>query len=361
MSKKNVAILFGGLSSEHEVSIKSACTIMRHIPNDKYDIITIGITKNGRWLLYSGNIDNIENGSWENDLNNLPAYITPDPSIHGIMVLKNNEAKFIKIDVVIPVLHGKNGEDGTIQGLLTLSKIPFVGCNTISSAMCMDKVVTNIMLENAKIEQANFTWITKEDFNRDIQHCICKIENELKSYPIFVKPANAGSSVGISKAHNREELVSAINTAICEDDKILFEESINGQEVECAILGNDNLISSPIGEIAPSNEFYDYDAKYLSNSKLLIPAHISEEISEKIKQIALRAYKFLGCQGLSRIDFFVEQNTNRVLLNEINTFPGFTSISMYPMLMNQLGISLPELIDRLISLALERNERLNAK
>ena len=361
MPKKIVAILFGGVSSEHEVSIKSACTIMRYIPSDKYDIITVGITKSGRWVLYSGNINNIENGSWENDCDNLPAYIIPDPSIHGIMVLENNKVKFIKVDVVIPVLHGKNGEDGTIQGLLTLSEIPFVGCDTISSAMCMDKVVTNIMLENAKIEQAKFTWVSSADFNKDIQHCICKIENELKSYPIFVKPANAGSSVGISKAHNREELISAINAAMCEDNKILFEESITGQEVECAVLGNDNPILSPIGEIAPSNEFYDYDAKYLSDSKLLIPAHISEETSEKIKQIALKAYKALGCQGLSRIDFFIEKNTNRILLNEINTFPGFTSISMYPMLMNQLGISLPDLIDKLISLALERKEQLNAK
>ena len=266
----------------------------------------------------------------------------------------------LPVDVVIPVLHGKNGEDGTIQGLLTLSGIPFVGCDMISSAMCMDKVVTNIMLEAAGIAQARFAWVLAFDFFKNREASLASLEKKIKTYPVFVKPANAGSSVGVSKAENREELMRAIEIAAKEDDKILVEEGICGQEVECAVLGNHELVASIVGEIDVSEGFYDYDTKYKNNNaKLHIPAKISEEAAAEVQRIAKQAYKIMGCSGLSRIDFFVERGTQRILLNEINTFPGFTAISMYPSLMAEVGYPLGTLIDTLITLALERNRKID--
>ena len=356
MSKKNIAILFGGMSSEHEVSLRSAVFFLRNIPKDKYKPIPIGITKKGEWFLYTGPIENIEDRSWENDPNNRPIWLNPAPCFHGFFFAEKGEFVLTKVDAVIPVLHGKNGEDGTIQGLLTLSGIPYVGCNILTSAICMDKVMTNILLSYASIDQAKFSWVLAKDFIKSPEECIEKIEREVGSYPVFVKPANAGSSVGISKVRKREELSKAIAVASKEDYKILIEESITGQEVECAVLGNDEPITSIVGEIAPPDGFYDYEAKYINNTtKLYIPAHISTETSEKIRELSAKAYRLMGCRGLCRIDFFVEKNTGRILLNELNTFPGFASISMYPMLMDRVGIPPAQLIDNLITLALNKD------
>lgn len=358
MEKKRIAVIFGGKSSEHEISRVSASYVISQIPADKYEIITIGITKSGRWFLYCGPTEKISDGSWEKDENNLTAFIAPAPSVHGIIIInKDGSTRKLYLDVVFPVLHGKNGEDGTLQGLLEMSEIPYVGCGVLASAECMDKISTNIMFEHAGIDQAAFTWFYSSQYFADPEKYIAQIENDLGSYPVFVKPANAGSSVGISKAHDRSELHAAIEKAAKEDSRILVEENIVGKEVECAVLGNKDIFVSVPGQIAPAAEFYDYDAKYCSNdSQLYIPAHISDETAEKVKKIAAKAYLALECEGLSRVDFFVTDE-GRILLNEINTLPGFTSISMYPKLMAESGLGGSDLIERLISLAFERADK----
>ncbi len=355
MQKKRIAVIFGGKSSEHEVSRVSATNVIRSIPKDRYDVLTIGITKQGRWLLYSGDTSAIANGSWEKHPDNLTAFIAPAPSVSGMVVIHPDRTEIIKIDVIFPVLHGKNGEDGTIQGLFEMSGIPYVGCGVLASAACMNKAVTNIMLEKFGIDQAKFTWFYAHEYFEAPDRIIADTEKELGSYPMFVKPANAGSSVGISKAHNRDELIKAIEIAAREDSTIVIEENIDGLEVECAVLGNEKPIASIPGQIAPASEFYDYDAKYNdANSQLYIPARISDELMEKVRETAVKAYTRIGCSGLSRVDFFVTKD-GRVLLNEINTLPGFTSISMYPKLMAASGIESERLIEELIKYAFERN------
>ena len=349
MQKKRIAVIFGGKSSEHEVSRVSASYVISQIPSDKYEIVTIGITKEGRWFLYDGDISAIADGSWEHNENNRTAFIAPAPSVSGIIIINKDGTT-----VVFPVLHGKNGEDGTLQGLLEMSGIPYVGCGVIASTECMDKISTNIMFEHAGIDQAKFTWFYTGEFKKNPDEYISRIENELGGYPVFVKPSNAGSSVGITKAHSRDELITAIEKASKEDSRILVEENIIGKEVECAVLGNEDPFVSVPGQIAPAAEFYDYDAKYNNaESKLYIPAHISDELIGRVQQIAARAYTTLACEGLSRVDFFVTDE-GRILLNEINTLPGFTSISMYPKLMAASGFESSKLIERLIELAFER-------
>lgn len=356
VQKINVGILFGGKSSEHEVSRVSASSIIKNISKDKYEVYNIGITKSGEWFLFSGDISEISSGKWEENTGNKKAFIAPDTYNKGLTVIDDSgKAEFIKLDVVIPVLHGKNGEDGAIPALLQLANIPFVGCGMGAASACMDKVITNSVLTYHGIDKPKFNWFYFYDFQNDATKYIEKTEKIIKKYPMFVKPANAGSSVGISKANNREELIESVYIAAKEDNKILVEEGIDGQEVECAVLGNNELLASTVGEIAPSNDFYDYDAKYLSgSSELYIPAKISKDVAEKVREIAKKAYKVMGCSGLSRVDFFVEKGTNRVVLNEINTFPGFTDISMYPKLMEHSGIKFTELIDKLIALAMSR-------
>lgn len=355
MSKLNIGIICGGNSSEHKISLSSAETISKFISGEKYNVYYIGITKSGKWYLL-GNREYISDDSdWETNPNNKPAVISPDAGTKGIIIQNKNEITTIKLDAVIPVLHGKNGEDGSVQGLLQLSGIPVVGCDMTSSAACMDKVITNTMLSFNKIEKAKFHWFTKYDFEKNPEKCVEETELTLKKYPMFVKPSKAGSSVGISKAKNKDELIKAIKIAAKEDEKILIEEAIEGKEVECAVLGNDELIASVVGEISPSGDFYDYDSKYVSgDSGLHIPARIDEKTAKEIQKIAKKAFKIMGCKGLSRVDFFVENETNRILLNEINTFPGFTEISMYPKLIEKSGYPLPKLIDKLIELAIKK-------
>lgn len=350
MEKKRVAVLFGGVSSEHEVSCLSASSVIRNIPKDKYEVVCLGITKAGSWHLYDGPVENIADGSWEKSPALRPAFLSPDALVHGISA--GNES--IRVDVVFPVLHGKNGEDGTMQGLFQLAQLPYVGCDTLSSAVCMDKGVTNTLLEAAGIGQAKFVWFFSRDYNKE--SVVKNIQEKLGGFPVFVKPANAGSSVGITKVSNEDGLDAAIATAAHEDKKIVIEENIDGQEVECAVLGNDDPVASVVGEIAPSAEFYDYDAKYVSGtSQLYIPAHIKDETAEAIRMAAVKAYRMLGCEGLARVDFFVRKSDGAVLLNELNTLPGFTSISMYPKLFEACGIFYGELLDKLITLAFERS------
>ncbi len=352
MAKISLGVIFGGVSSEHEVSLMSAASILENLSAEKYCVYQIGITKEGKWLLYSGPVSGLSDGTWETHPQNVPAFLSPDSSIKGLVVLEEGKSRIIPIDVIFPVLHGKNGEDGTIQGLFQLSGIPFVGCRTLSSAVCMDKAVTHSLLTGANIEQAHYLWFYADRFSAAADTIKNKIKARL-NFPVFVKPANAGSSVGVSRVDREEDLDAAILKAAREDHKIVVEEGIMGQEIECAVLGNRDAEASIVGEIGASAQFYDYDDKYVNGtSQLYIPARISEETAQKVREIAVRAYRLLGCRGLARVDFFVTQGDNRVILNEINTLPGFTSISMYPKLWAATGLPYPQLLDRLIELSM---------
>lgn len=351
--KKKVLVLFGGVSSEHEVSLNSARSVIENIPADKYDVLPMGITSDGRFFLYTGDTANMPEDKWLDDESKLEsAVISCDRAHHGIIHLGSGKVEYI--DVVFPVLHGKNGEDGTMQGLLEISGIPYVGCGTTASAICMDKGVTNAMADFIGIAQAKWTAFDKHAYFAG-KEAILNAAAEKLGFPIFVKPANAGSSVGISKAKNMAELEAACEKAFEHDKKLVLEEGIVGREVECAVLGNDEPIASVVGEIVPCNEFYDYDAKYLANeSELHIPARLSAEKAEEVRSTAVKAFRALGCAGFARIDFFVRDSDGAVMLNEPNTIPGFTSISMYPKLFAASGIPYPELLNKLIEYASER-------
>lgn len=352
---KKVLVLFGGVSSEHDISLISASSVIKNIPSDKYDIIKIGITKSGEWFLYNGSEDNLPGEKWLSDKNNLiSAVISPDRKDHGIIIKKDSGFEVQHIDIVFPVLHGKNGEDGTIQGMLQLSGIPFVGCDMVSSACCMDKAVTNSLADANGIPQAKWLAVKINEYKKQPSAFLDKAGNYL-SFPIFVKPANAGSSVGISKACSKDELSIAIDKAFKEDPKVVLEECIIGAEVECAVLGNDNPIASIPGQIVASSDFYDFDAKYVSGtSELHIPALIDDKKIAEVRAAAVNAYKALGCSGLSRVDFFVRKSDGKVMLNEPNTIPGFTSISMYPKMFAASGIEYSKLLDDLLTLAEEK-------
>ena len=352
VNKLTVAVIFGGQSSEHEVSRVSASSIISNLDSEKYYVIPVGITKSGKWMIYNGPIENIKNGEWEKF--GTPAILSPDASQKGLLKLVGDKAKLIPIDLAFPVLHGKYGEDGTIQGLFELAQIPYVGNGVLSSSVSMDKAFTKIIAKNAKITQAKYVEVHSEDFNK-IKSIATKIEKKL-GYPCFVKPANAGSSVGITKAHNKDELIEGLKLAAVHDRKIVVEEGIVGREIECAVLGNgDNISASCVGEIFAAAEFYDYDAKYNNSaSKTVVPAEISKEKQDEIRKTAIKVFKAVDGNGLARVDFFVEKDTERVIFNELNTLPGFTPISMYSMLWNACGKPMNVLLDELIDLALER-------
>jgi len=355
-NKKTVAVLFGGRSSEHEVSRTSATMVINNVPADKYNTVMVGITRDGRWYLYEGDVALLADGSWENSGKLTPAFISPDTATHGLVVMRESGVETIYVDVVFPMLHGKNGEDGTMQGLLELAGIPYVGCDCASSAVCMDKALTNTLLEFGGIPQAKFIWFTAADWAENSQYYTDRIDSEL-GYPCFVKPANAGSSVGISKCRSRDELAAAIELAAANDFKIVIEEGVDGAEVETAVLGNSDgeITVSTVGEIVPAADWYDYDAKYNNaESELHIPGRLSDETMALIKERARKAYRILGCSGLTRMDFFVRRSDGEVMLNEPNTLPGFTPISMYPKLMAFDGIDNTTLVDRLLTLAVER-------
>lgn len=352
MSKKELCVIFGGKSPEHTISRKSVTSILNNLNKDKYNISVIGITKQGEWYLYTGDYANIEGGEWEYDeLNKKKAHLSPDAADKAIVIFDKGLVTRIHPDVIFPVLHGEYGEDGAIQGLFELSGIPYVGTGVMTSANCMDKFSTKIFLNNAGIPQADWVEVL---FSDDIENKMNEIEEKL-GYPCFVKPARTGSSVGVGKAHNREELNTAINNAAKFDRKILVEENIDGHEVECAVLGNSDPKAATVGEIMPTVEFYDFDAKYNdATTKLQIPADLPKDTIEAIRSYAVKAFKAVDGQGLSRIDFFVKNSDGSIILNEINTLPGFTNISMYPKLWNAVGIGYSELLDRLIELAEER-------
>ncbi len=353
-SKRRIAVIFGGVSSEHEVSLMSATSIIANLSPEKYDVVKVGITKQGKWLLYDGSLDALRDGSWETSSRTVPAFLSPDPSVHGLVVLKDSGTEIFRLDCIFPALHGKNGEDGTIQGLFQLSGIPYVGCDTLASAVCMDKAITHTLLSAHNIEQAHYLWFYADRFDAAPEVIKNKIAARL-NFPVFVKPANAGSSVGVSKVERLEDLDSAILKAAAEDSKVVVEEGVHGQEVECAVLGNREAEASIVGEIGASADFYDYDDKYINGtSQLYIPARLDEDVAEKVRQTAVRAYRLLGCSGLARVDFFVTEGDHRVVLNEINTLPGFTSISMYPKLWMAMGLTYGELLDHLVSLAFEK-------
>ncbi|MCR5791670.1 MAG: D-alanine--D-alanine ligase [Lachnospiraceae bacterium] len=350
MKKKCVVVLFGGRSSEHEISCVSAQTVIDSIDKDKYDVVLIGITKDGRWLKVDS-LEDIKSGKWKESKKS--AVISPDSSRHTVLVTEDNRYKEIEIDVAFPVLHGLYGEDGTVQGLFELADIPYVGCGVIASAASMDKFYTKLIVDTLHIRQAKYVPVFSEEL-QDMKKVVERIEAE-RVYPVFVKPSQAGSSQGVSKAHNRQELIEALQIAAKHDRKILVEETIVGREIECAVLGGRDVEASGVGEILSAADFYDYDAKYNNqDSKTVIDPDVPADKVEEIRKAAVDIFKALDGFGLARVDFFLEKGTNEVVFNEINTLPGFTPISMYPMLWANKGIDKTELVDRLINLAFTR-------
>lgn len=349
MEKIKLAVIFGGMSTEHDVSIVSGTSIIRNLDRQKYDIYPLYIDKQGNWYKYKESEKIYKVGD----------------KIDNISPLDNSIEYLKQMDCIFPVLHGLYGEDGTIQGLFELIKVPYVGCKVLASSVSMDKVYTKIIFEKAGLNQAKYVYIREnngkyiyvdEQFNETIYN-IEEVSNEIErkiKYPMFVKPSNSGSSVGIKKAKNIEELKEAIEYASKYDKKILIEEGIDGREVECAVLGNEKVEASCVGEVLSAEEFYGFDAKYNnSESKTVIPANIEKDIVEEIRKSAIKAFKAVNGSGLSRVDFFIEEGTNKVIINEINTLPGFTQISMYPKLFEAIGLKYSELLDRLIELAIK--------
>lgn len=356
MKKLSVCILFGGMSPEHEVSLRSAEFVLNCLDPEKYNIFPVGITKNGDWILYGGtDYSLLPAGEWVNCPENRRAAISPVRG-QGLLSFEGDCVVRERIDVVFPVLHGENGEDGTIQGLLQLAGIPYVGPHVSASAVAMDKTLTKLVVDHAGVTQAAWMLVRESELESRMESVLDSLEQKF-NYPMFVKPAGTGSSVGVSKAGDRAALKDALLKAGTYDEKILVEEFIHGREVEVAVMGNNSPMASDCGEIDSGAEFYDYDAKYITDTSVAyIPARISEDVAEQVRDAAVKVYSAIGCQGLSRVDFFVTYEDNRVVFNEINTLPGFTSISMYPKLFAASGIPGPQLIDELLQLALEAAE-----
>ena len=353
MEKLKVGVIFGGVSSEHNVSKVSGTSVISNLNKEKYEILPIYINKEGNWYTYEKDINEIKILDIDSNIEN------------DIKPLSNIVDTLKSLDAVFPVLHGLGGEDGSIQGLFELLNIPYVGCGILASSIGMDKAYTKIIFEKAGIKQAKYEYIRKfndkyiyvdKNFNEailNIDEIVSKIDKNL-TYPMFIKPSNSGSSVGINKAHSINELKAAIEYAARFDKKILIEEGLIGKEVECSVLGNEEVIASCVGEIKSAEDFYTFDAKYKNQkSKVLIPAELPEEMSEKIRNLAVKAFKAIDGKGLSRVDFFANVETNEIYINEINTLPGFTTISMYPKLFEKVGVRYTELLDKLIQLALE--------
>lgn len=358
MQKKiRVGILFGGKSAEHEVSLQSAKNVVEAIDKNKYEVVLIGIDKTGRWYLNDAsrfllNADNPKLIKLNKSSDSVA--LLPGGSGKQELVSISSSTSRGPVDVVFPILHGTFGEDGTVQGLLKLATVPFVGAGVLGSAVGMDKDVMKRLLREAGVPTAKFLTFHKSASDKiDFE----PVKNQL-GLPLFVKPANLGSSVGIHKVRNRAELAAAVRDAFQYDSKILIEEAITGREIECSVLGNENPIASLPGEIIPQHEFYSYEAKYIDENGALLeaPAKLPEEIVRKVQEMAIKAFQVLCCEGMARVDFFLKNN-GELLVNELNTIPGFTKISMYPKLWEVSGISYAELIDRLIELALERFEK----
>ena len=353
MKKLSVCILFGGISPEHEVSLRSAESVLNNIDHSKYNVFSVGITKEGDWIYFAGkNYSMLPAKTWMSCPENRRAAISPLRG-QGLLIFEGDCVMRERIDVVFPVLHGENGEDGAMQGLLQLAGIPYVGPHVSASAVAMDKTLTKLVADRDGIPQAAWELVHRADLDCHMDAVIESLEARF-AYPMFVKPAGTGSSVGVSKAVNREALVQGLRDAAAYDSKVLVEEFIKGKEIEIAVMGNSNPVASVCGEIDSGAEFYDYDAKYITDTSVAyIPARIEETVAEQVRDMAVRVYQAIGCQGLSRVDFFVTDEGNRVVFNEINTIPGFTSISMYPKLFAASGIPYTQLIDELLRLAME--------
>ena len=357
LNKKNVLLLFGGMSGEYEITLKSVTSIFKYIDKEKYNVSLVGITLDGEWIYCGQDIDSVTNDTWANthgtssydiDINMVPQ------RNKKVGIYFNKEDKFMNIDAIIPVLHGPYGEDGKIQGLLEISQIPYVGCGVLASSVGMDKLICKKVFSQAGIPQVDYTYTTRMDFELNTEEELNKIESSIK-YPIFVKPANMGSSVGISKANDRKELHDGILEALKYDVRIVLEEGRNVREIEVAVLGNEVVVPSIAGEIIPAKDFYDFDDKYVDGASICqIPAKISEEQMSYIRENAVKAFKSIDGKGLSRVDFFIDKDTNEIFINEINTFPGFTNISMYPKMWEATGIEYSALLDKLIELAESR-------
>ena len=353
MKKLSVCVLFGGVSPEHEISLRSAESVLRHMDPEKYNIFPVGITREGNWVLFGGtDYGMLPAGTWLDCPENRRAALSPVRG-QGLLSFEGDCVVRERIDVAFPVLHGENGEDGSIQGLLQLAGIPYVGPHVAASATAMDKTLTKLVADHAGVRQAAWQLVLRRDLERNPDAVLDAVEKRF-SYPVFVKPAGTGSSVGVSKARDRRRLLEALHKAAEYDRKVLVEEFIDGREVEVAVLGNGTPAASTCGEIDAGADFYDYKAKYVSNSsRLYIPARISDRAAETVRETAVKIYEAMGCRGLSRVDFFVAGEDETVIFNEINTIPGFTSISMYPKLFEASGIAYGDLIDQLIQLAME--------
>ena len=354
MEKLKLALIFGGMSSEHDVSCVSAATVAGVLDSEKYEVTYIGITKKGHWLLVEDK-DSIADRSWESGKDT--AVLVPDTS--HTLIIKRSDGSFEErpIDIAFPMLHGLYGEDGTIQGLFEMAHIPYVGCGHLASAITMDKFFTKIIADSIGVDQADYVGVRDyETTDAMIDETIKRVEAR-RVYPMFVKPSCAGSSMGITKAHNREELRSGLKLAAEHDTKILVEESIDGREIECAVFGfGDSAFATGVGEIVAAAEFYDFDAKYNNSDSLtVVDPDIPAEKTEEIRKKAVDIYRACDGFGFSRVDFFLERGTDRVVFNEINTIPGHTSISMYPMLMERAGHTMKEYVDEMIQMAFQRH------
>ena len=357
MTKKlRIGVIFGGRSGEHEVSLRSAESVINAMDKARYEVVPIGITKEGRWLI-SANAAALLPEAVMSSNSHRQVAIIGDPTRQGLTRLDDRERLLSSepLDAVFPVLHGTYGEDGTIQGLLEMAGVPYVGCGVLASAAGMDKVAMKQLFERAGLTLIEYDWFLRSAWEENPDVVMKRINRSL-GFPVFVKPANLGSSVGISKAANKRELRDAIDDAARYDRKVVVERAVDGREIEVSILGNEHPMASLPGEIITGHEFYDYEDKYIdTTSRTEVPAKLPKKIIDRIQRDGIRAFQAIDGSGLARVDFFVERGTNRVIINEINTMPGFTSISMYPKLWEASGIPYSELIDRLIQLAIERH------
>ena len=356
--KIRVGLVFGGRSGEHEVSLASARSVMANLDSNRYEVIPIGITKNGTWLLGDEPTRALVQGTQTTEKEPTTAVtLTGDPTMRRLIPLQGNQPLRDNgaLDIIFPVLHGTYGEDGTLQGLLEMANVPYVGCGVLGAALGMDKEKMKMVFSAVGLPNVEYFVCRRNEWERSPETVMNVVEQSL-GYPCFVKPVNLGSSVGINKAHDRSELEHALEVAATYDRKIIIERGIHCRELECAVLGNDEPIVSVVGEVIASGEFYDYNAKYIDGkSQVIIPADLPQAITEEIRRQAIKAFLALDLSGLARVDFFLEHETNKVYINEVNTLPGFTEISMYPKLWAASGLPYAQLLDRLIELAIERH------
>lgn len=354
MNKIKLAIIFGGKSSEYSVSLHSAESAIENIDKSKYDLLLVGISQCGKWYHFNGSIEEIAHDTWQDNPMNKEVVLSSNQAYKGFLAIDDNTFTILEVDCILPILHGKNGEDGTIQGLFELAEIPFVGCDHLSSAIAMDKDYTHIICESANIPMAPYvSYLNSKSFDYDDAYT--KASNTL-TFPMFVKPANAGSSYGISKVNNKDEFIAGLKFAFEHDKKVIVETGIEGFEVGCAVLGNDydHLTVGEIDQINTHNAFFDFEAKYeMQNTVILCPAHISEALTTELKEMAKQIYKILGCQGLTRVDLFVTPQET-IVFNEVNTIPGFTKSSRYPTMISKIGVNFTTLLDELIMLAMNK-------